>query len=130
MELLNGSVDVLAIAETKIDDSFPEGQFVKPGYKKPYRLDRTCRSGGLLLYVRPDIPSKLLNSFSFQNDIQIIPIELNLHKQKWLVIIIYKPPQQDANYFLHQLTEGLDFYYNLYDKIFLVGDFNLEISSS
>ena len=129
MDLFNGYTDLLAIAETKLDDSFPEGQFIKQGYKKPYRFDKSSRSGGLLVYVRSDIPSKLLTSFAFQKDIQIITIELNLHRQKWLVITLYKPPQQDTKHFLHHLSEGLDFYYRLYNKVFIIGDFNLEPSS-
>ena len=48
------------ISETKLDSSFPEGQFLIPGYSSPYRLDRNCRWGGIMLYVREDIPSKLL----------------------------------------------------------------------
>ena len=30
---------------------------------------------------------------------------------------------------MYQLAEGLDFYYRLYDRVFLVGDFNLELTS-
>ena len=40
------------ISETKLDSSFPEGQFLIPGYSSPYRLDRNCRGGGIMLYVR------------------------------------------------------------------------------
>ena len=39
-KLIRGKVDILLISETKIDDSFPEGQFVIDGFSKPYRLDR------------------------------------------------------------------------------------------
>ena len=31
--LLKDKVDLLTIAETKIDESFPTGQFIMPGYK-------------------------------------------------------------------------------------------------
>ena len=41
------SVDVLAIAETKLDDSFPDSQFLLEGYKKPYRLDVNACSMGV-----------------------------------------------------------------------------------
>ena len=55
-----GNVDILMLSETKLDSSFPEGQFLIPGYCAPYRKDRTCHGGGLMLFVREDIPSKLL----------------------------------------------------------------------
>ena len=48
------------ISETKLDNSFPEGQFLVEGYSKPYRIDHNCQGGGIMLYVRADIPSKLL----------------------------------------------------------------------
>ena len=47
--LIDGKVDVLAIAETKLDASFTSNQFTMEGYKKPLRLDCSGSSGGLLL---------------------------------------------------------------------------------
>ena len=48
------------VSETKIDMSFPTSQFVIQGLAAPFRLDRTNTGGGILVYVRDDIPSKLL----------------------------------------------------------------------
>ena len=48
------------IFETKIDDSFPVGNFVTDGFGTPYQLDRNSNGGGIMLYVRADIPSNLL----------------------------------------------------------------------
>ena len=56
-EQIKGNVDVLMISETKIDDSFPVGQFLIEGFCTPYRLDRNSKGGDILLYVREDIPS-------------------------------------------------------------------------
>ena len=39
-EQIRGNVDILLVWETKIDDSFPQGQFVIDGFSVPYRLDR------------------------------------------------------------------------------------------
>ena len=38
---ISGNVDILMLWETKPDRSFPEGQFLIPGYSAPYRIDRT-----------------------------------------------------------------------------------------
>ena len=124
--LLNGKVDVLTIAETKLDDSFPDSQFCLEGYKKPFRLDDTGNSGGLLVYVNNNIPSRRLHLFKFASDIQIIPIELNFRKQKWLILSIYRPPKQNLLYFLTNLTEAVDFYSRNYESILINGDFNAE----
>ena len=49
------------ISETKIDNSFPTMQFHIEGYCI-YRLDRNKYGGGILVYVREDIPSKFIPS--------------------------------------------------------------------
>ena len=70
------------IAETKIDASFPTGQFAIEGFATPFRLDRDANGGGLLVYVRSDISSHRLNSFKFSDGIEFIRLEINLRKNK------------------------------------------------
>ena len=100
MAFLNKSVDVIVIAETKLDSSFSINQFYQNGFKLPYRLDCSKHSGGILVYINENIPSRMLNMMSLPKDIQIIPFELNLRKRKWLSIYIYKPPNQKNQYFM------------------------------
>ena len=38
--------------ETKLDNSFPEGQFLIPRYSSPYRFDINCRGGGIVVRKR------------------------------------------------------------------------------
>ena len=52
--LTKGVLDILALQETKLDDSFPHGSFTVSGYRM-YRQDHTERSGGLMIHVRDDI---------------------------------------------------------------------------
>ena len=61
-------IDILLVSETKIDDTFPLAQFCVEGYSTPYRLDRTSKGGGWLLYVRDDIPSKQIKSKFIENE--------------------------------------------------------------
>ena len=126
--LLNGKVDVLTIAETKLDCSFPVTKFCMKGYKKPYRRDEAGNSGGLLVYVNSSIPSRELTNFDFPSDVQIIPVEVNLRKVKWLVISIYRPQKTKLEYFLHYLSEILHFYSSFYDNVLINGDFNSEVT--
>ena len=60
--LVDGKVDILIITETKLDSTFPSSQFMIKGYSEPYRLDRNRNGGGVLIYIREDIPSKNLIS--------------------------------------------------------------------
>ena len=81
-EDIKGKVDVLMISETKIDETFPSRKFYIKGFSSPYRLDRNCYGGGILVYVREDFPSKLIE---MNSSVKSISIELNLRKKKWLV---------------------------------------------
>ena len=60
VQWLNGNAAILLVSETKIYDSFLKGQFVIDGFSAPYRLHHNCLGGGLMLFVRDDIPSNLL----------------------------------------------------------------------
>ena len=57
---VQGIVDILMILETKLDGSFPLGKFLLDGYSIPYLSDRIGIGRGILLFIREDIPSKLL----------------------------------------------------------------------
>ena len=59
-ELIKPFVDIFMISETKLDDSFPEGQLFIDGYDTPFRYDRNGNGGGILLYIREDIPAKVI----------------------------------------------------------------------
>ena len=122
--MTGNNVDVLCIAETKLDKAFPTSKFVLNGFKTPYRLDISDSSGGLLLYVNRQLPSRQLHRCPITADIQIIAVELNLRKHKWLLLSIYRPPSQTLSYFLDALSRVIDFYSPNYENIVILGDFN------
>ena len=74
------------VSETKIDMSFRTSQFIIQGFAAPFRLDRTNTSGGILVYVRNGIPSKLLNISYVSSDTECLATEINLSKTTWLLI--------------------------------------------
>ena len=76
-------IDILLVSETKIDDTFPLAQFCVEGYSTPYRLDRTCKGGGLLLYVRDDILLKQTKLKFIENEaFEEFFVEINMRKKK------------------------------------------------
>ena len=79
--IIDNNIDLLLISETKLDDSFPTAQLQMKGFSVPYRYDRNGKSGGLLLYIREDIQSKLLISQSKCN-IETLSVAVNLRKRK------------------------------------------------
>ena len=112
-DMVGESVEILTISETKLNASFPDGLFKLHRFCKPYRLDVSDVSGGLLTYVHTEIPSRRLTDFKLPADVQAIPVEINLRKRKWLHVAIYRPPSQNLAYFLNKLSDLLDFYLQL-----------------
>ena len=116
--LVRGKVNILAITETKLDPTFSE----------PHHFDGNRNGGGVLIYVREDIPSKPLTDHKLPHDIEGIFVELNLRKNKWLLFGSYHPPSQSDEYFFNHVKNGIDIYSKFYDECMLVGDFNAEES--
>ena len=125
---VQGKVDVLVITETKLYSTFPTSQFLIEGYSEPYRFDRNRNRCGVLIYVREDIPSKLLTDHTLPHDIEKNFVALNLRKHKWLIFGSYHPPSQSDEYFFNRVKNNLDIYRRFYDKYILVGYFNAEES--
>ena len=79
-DLVIGNIDILLVSEKKIDDTFATPLFFIPGFSSPFRIDRSIHGGGLLLYIRNDIPSKLLKC-TFCEEIECLVIEINIWKK-------------------------------------------------
>ena len=82
-------LDILVLCETKLDASFTERQFFLTGFKKPYRLDRNKHGGGVMVYVRDDIPSVELKKHTFSKKMEAIFVEINLRKNIFLLVGTY-----------------------------------------
>ena len=87
---MQGKVDIFVVSETKLDESFPRSQFTIDGFSTPFRLDRYDEGGGILFYVRSDIPCKEIK-YHFPNNKEGIFIELSLRKKKWILFGGYNP---------------------------------------
>ena len=69
----------LIVSGTKLDESFPQGQFKISGFSRPFRLDRNSNGGGVMLPVRKDISAKLI--FSEISPIEGFYVEINFIKK-------------------------------------------------
>ena len=114
-------IDILVVTETKLDETFLESLFLMDGFSKPYKLDRNKNGGGVMIFIRDTISSKILEKHIFPNDVESIFVELNFRKCKWLLCGTYHPPSQSDEYFFNNFDKALDTY-SKYDKVLLVGD--------
>ena len=86
----------------------------------------TARTGGILVYVNGDILSRMISIRDCPSDIQILPVEMNLKKRKWLLVAICAPPSQCKSYFITVLTKVLDKCKSSFENIVVLGEFNME----
>ena len=84
--MVKDSIDILMVSETKLDSSFPQAQFRMEGYAPPFRYDRESHGGGILLFIREDIPTKII-SITPLKDFEGIFVELNFRKKKFYYVV-------------------------------------------
>ena len=118
------------ISETKLDSSFLVNQFLIDGFTPSYRLDRNANGGGIMPYVREDIPYKLLSNNDQDSEIQNIFVEINLRSKKKLICDTDNPKTNHIKNYLQILLQIFNQYFSKYDNIIALGDFNAEMSNT
>ena len=123
-----GNIYILVILEAKLDESFPSSQFLLDGYSVPFLFDGNGNGGGILLYIREDIPSKLL---IMNKSIEGFFVDINLcKKKKWLLSCSYNPKKMQISNHLAELSKSIDLYLTVYDQLLFLGDFNAGVEDS
>ena len=82
-DMVKDNTDILMISETKLDSSFPQAQFRMERYAPPFRYDRNYHGGGILLFLREDIPTKII-SITPLKEFEGIFLKLKFRKKKIL----------------------------------------------
>ena len=122
-DVIKNNINILMISETKLDSSFPNRKFQIHGYSETDRLDRNRNGGGILVFIREDIPTKLVDS---QMEIEGFFIELNLRRKKWLLCCSYNPKYSQISHHLKEMGKDLDVLTSKYDNIIPMDDFSAE----
>ena len=118
------------LSETKIDESFPTGQFHINGYEIRNRRDRDKYGGGLIEFVRSGFITKTLRDFETKTS-ETICTEFTISKKKWFCLSVYRPPSSsNLDVFFDELTICLSKAVNKYDNIIVMGDFNIDLKNS
>jgi exonuclease III len=125
-----GFLDILCVSEAKLNDSITEKD-VDCGTKfKVYRKDRTSRSGGLVAWLRSDIPQQRVHDLEFDcsiNHIESMVFELKIKKEIWYIIFAYKNPTAPNDLFLDKLKYVYEGLVSKAKEIILLGDINIDM---
>ena len=82
---------------------FQDTSFIIQSFHQTYH----GRSGGILVYLKANIPSRLLTTYILPRNIKAIPFEINLRKRKWLFGSIYKPISTNDQYIFDSISKEL-----------------------
>ena len=113
--MLEKNIDISLISKTKVE--CPLAQFKIEGFTTPHRYDRNDKGAGLLLYIREDIPSRLLQSKSHCN-IESLSVEINFKKGKWFLNCSYNPHRNS----LECLHSVIDEHSKTYNNFIFIRD--------
>ena len=123
----------IGLTETKLDDSFPKAQFCVEDFAT-YKIDRTTRGGGggLLYYIRSNIPHRLRPDINEcdSNGVESIILQVKKKSEKCFFILIYKPPNVQANALNNVMTHILDKCLVECKSVYLLGDLNVDFNLS
>ena len=126
-DLFNRSlVDILFISETKLDQTFKQAPFEVTGFKS-FRKDRSAHGGGILAYVRADLPCRRRPDLE-PAIIESIVIETTVCDRKWAIVCSYRSPSLSDNIFTNDFTVCMDNLHVHFDNIIVIGDLNYDLT--
>ena len=125
---MRNNIDSSLFSETEQDEIFPNQQ-CKISVCKIFRRDKNKHGGGIIFYINENIPWETVNVEGLSDDSKINLIELSIKSRKWLCIGLYKPTSQNEKYFLENLSLALIKMFSEYEKLMLIGDFNLTVEN-
>ena len=97
------------------------------GFNTPFRLDRNSNGRDIMLFVRWDVPAKLITSET--PSVQGLYIEVRLRKQRWFIRCSYNPNESIISQHVDALGKSMDLYSSTYENFILLNDFNARIGS-
>lgn len=61
-DIIKGNINILMILQSKLDNSFPDDHFFLDGFRTPFRPDQHRNSGGVMFFIKNDIPAKVVSA--------------------------------------------------------------------
>ena len=125
--LVDLDINILALNETKLDGMYPNELTNIPGYQH-VRHDRSCRGGGISIYIRDSINFKLRSDIPAE-ELELICIEIEPPKSKsFIVLAWYKPPSDLVSVF-NRLEIAISYLDRENKELLLLGDTNCDLSN-
>ena len=119
--------DILFIGETKLDGSFSASLLNHPGYRI-IRRDRKKGAGGLMAFVRDDLPVYRRRKLEPDSVESICLDVMDSRKCRFIVYACYRSEKVNkSSEFISSLTSAIELMYKCRQEIILIGDYNLDM---
>ena len=104
------------MSEPKLDDSFPDSQFLIEGFGNTFHLEWNRNGGGNMLFIRSDVPAKVISTD--RNPFESFYVKLKFRKKKWLLNFAYSSNNNNMESHLICLSRSIDLLSSKYEKNF------------
>lgn len=128
--MIKDSIDFLLVTESKIDDTFPCGQFQIEGFARPIRLDRNRNGGGVIIFIRDDLVCREIEPGILYPELECTLLELRIRQSKWLMVVGYNPHKDNIGKFLGNVSRELDKLLPKYENLLMLGDWNSSVKET
>ena len=126
---LDNKVDVLAISEIWLNSSILNAE-VEIGYKI-HRRDRKCkRGGGVCIYIRNNLKSKVLKDLLYISDVGLhkLWVQIQLNKNKSIIVCVtYNHPNCPVACIKDELQPMFIEAFRMQPQIVIMGDLNCNL---
>lgn len=125
LQMLNSSkLDIIMISESWLSEGITSQLVCFNGFKI-FRNDRCSRGGGVCIYVREHIPTKVI--YSSTKLLEFLCVEINNGVEKCLLVVVYCPPCLFKEENLNEIEETLFRLNSKYSDVLIAGDFNVNL---
>ena len=131
---LNHNFSIISISETWLKQ-YNKANYNLKGYSHISKIRPKKSGGGTSIFVRSDINFKIKENINVDLPgvdsiaIEIHKDELNSTKNV-IVLALYRPPNINAAHFIIKLTDTMQTLHEQNKHVFLMGDFNIDITEA
>ena len=124
---------IVAITESHLNGTDTDSSIAVPGYTA-FRQDRVfAAKGGLLLYIRQDLPSRVLTRFCHNEaDFEMLVVETWVCNKKLVIVLVYRtnhftvlPASVNMSSIIKEIANLVELCCNYCPNTYVLGDFNL-----
>ena len=89
-------------------------------------MTETLQAGGLIAYVRSNLPARRRHELEFAMPLESIVLDVSINNRKWAIVGVYRPPSMDNKIFTDLFTRGMDLISTKFDNVLTLGDLNYD----